>query len=151
MQNAINDSTIDIDDIPVNPTHNTHLNEVIASRRSLLKGGLGLALGSFVSTAFSGCAVQQNQPSSVQASVAGTIGFTSVPVQTATDFDQVIVPEGYTARAFFSWGDPVLKGSPTWLANGNNSWQDQELYAVKTTMACGFSRLRVHPAIVVCW
>lgn len=120
---------LDIDDIPVNPGNNPSLDAVIASRRRLLKGGLGLALGSFMVPTLTACATGSPSRHNSQLSLGGKMGFLSVPPQIATDFDRVVVPPGYTARAFFSWGDAVMAGAAPWRADGNNSWQEQELQA----------------------
>src|SRR5690606_30602043 len=60
---------------------------------------------------------------------APLMGFTGVAAQTATDFDQVLVADGYTARPFFSWGDAVLDNAPAWLDDASQDWQAQLLQA----------------------
>lgn len=126
---------VDIDDIPVNPSTNPWLSEVIASRRNLLKGGLGLALGGFLGGSLSGCAksnetiYETTSPLVPLKNTSPKIGFTSVAMQHAVDFDRVVVAEGYTARAFFSWGDEVVTGAVAWKADASNSWQEQQLQA----------------------
>ena len=93
----------------------------VVPRRVLLKGGLGASLLGILA----GCNGQRNllkpEPS--------LLGFASVPVQTDLNFDKVVVAEGYQARPFFSWGDPVLAKAPPWRADASNSWQDQLLQA----------------------
>jgi secreted PhoX family phosphatase len=123
MSNKNEMPVVDIDDIPVNPSTNPWLSEVIASRRNLLKGGLGLALGGFLGGHFSGCAAtnENASPSVGLKNVSPKIGFTSVPLQHAQDFDRVLVADGYTARAFFSWGDEVVTGAVPWKADASNS------------------------------
>jgi uncharacterized protein len=130
MINQSKTKIADVDDIPVNPSDNTGLSEVIASRRNLLKGGLGLALSGFLGGSLSSCS--NPQPSASFKSLpkkSPKIGFTSVAIQDAKDFDRVIVAEGYTARAFFSWGDEVISGAPAWKADASNTWQEQQLQA----------------------
>lgn len=120
----------DVDDIPVNPSANIWLSNVIASRRNLLKGGLGLALSGFLGGSLSSCS--NPQPSVSFKSLpkkTPKIGFTSVAIQDAKDFDRVIVADGYTAGAFFSWGDEVVAGAVPWKADASNTWQEQELQA----------------------
>ncbi len=115
-----------IDDIPDNVSGNENLNDMVAEgRRNFMKGGLGIAMagflgGSLLST--SGCSSEKAAPATA---AAPTIGFKPIPVETAVNFDSVTVPEGYTAQAFFSWGDPVEAGAPAWKADGSNTWQDQ--------------------------
>lgn len=86
------------------------------SRRVLLKGGLGASLLGILG----GCDGSRALITSEK-----LLGFTSVPVQTDLHFDEVVVAEGYQARPFFSWGDPVLTDAPSWQADASNSWQDQ--------------------------
>ncbi len=122
----------DVEDIAVNPSANLWLSTVVANRRNILKGGLGLALSGFLGGNLQGC----SNPSSLTTSakklsnnLSPVIGFNSVPLQLAPDFDQVIVAEGYSARAFFSWGDEVVSGAVPWRADGTNTWQEQTLQA----------------------
>jgi len=126
---------MDIDDIPVNPSTNPWLSDVIANRRNLLKGGLGLALGGFLGGSLSGCAKtnetihEATSPLVPLKNVSPKIGFTSVAIQHAVDFDRVLVADGYAARAFFSWGDEVVAGAVPWKADASNTWQEQQLQA----------------------
>ncbi len=122
---------VDVDDIPVNPSANPWLSEVVANRRTLLKGSLGLALGGFLGGSLSACAVGDRKASSSfpLKTISPNIGFSSVAIQTAQDFDRVVVADGYSARAFFSWGDEVVAGAAAWKADASNSWQEQQLQA----------------------
>lgn len=116
---------LDVDDIPVNPSSKPWLNEVASSRRQLLKGSLGLAIGSFFGSSLAAgrpLYSAQAEPGQGQP----LIGFKSVEVQLDPHFDRVIVAEGYEARPFFSWGDPVLPGAAPWRADASNPWQEQE-------------------------
>ncbi|QVL43823.1 MAG: PhoX family phosphatase [Alcanivorax sp.] len=104
-------------DVSVNSSANPSLDDVIRlRRRGFLKGSLALAVSGFMGGSLSGCA-----------SGGGTTsqGFKAVPIQTGEDFDTVVVPPGYTARPFFSWGDAVLADASAWRADAGNSWQDQ--------------------------
>lgn len=104
-------------DVSVNPSANPSLDDVIRlRRRGFLKGSLALAVSGFMGGSLSGCASGGSTPSQ---------GFKAVPIQTGEDFDTVVVPPGYTARPFFSWGDAVLADAPAWRADAGNSWQDQ--------------------------
>lgn len=124
-----NGSGIDRDDIAINPSTTPWLEDVIANRRQVLKGGLGLALGGVLGGVL-GC---KHSPASLAAITepAGSslLGFSSVAPQMAADFDKVIVANGYQARAFFSWGDPVMPDAPIWKPDASNTWQEQELQA----------------------
>ncbi|HRL33364.1 MAG TPA: DUF839 domain-containing protein, partial [Neisseria sp.] len=56
------------------------------------------------------------------------IGFKPVPVSRA---DSVVVPEGYSARAFYKWGDPVgIAGNmPAFKQDGSNTTIEQAAQA----------------------
>lgn len=109
-----------LDDQPVNP-HAIPLLEALANptRRTLLKSGAGLGLLGFLGGGLPAC-------SSITPSL---LGFTGIPVQLDPRFDRVDVAPGYTARAFFSWGDPVLPGAPDWKADASDTWETQCLQA----------------------
>lgn len=104
-----------------NPSKNETFEQVIAnrmSRRSFLGGTIGAAalaslggIGSLMSAV------------PVQARGGGStlLGFTGIPVST---LDDVVVPEGYTARVLISWGDPVSDG-PEFNQDASNSADDQ--------------------------
>lgn len=124
---ASSEAVIDHDDIPINPSPNIWLQEVVTNRRQFLRGSLGFAIGAFLGCA-TGCGnsvLSRNR----LATLPPMIGFTSVEPELAPGFDEVIVAPGYNARAFFSWGDPVVPGAPEWKADASNSWQEQELQA----------------------
>ncbi|KLT71871.1 hypothetical protein PL75_11320, partial [Neisseria arctica] len=59
---------------------------------------------------------------------AKKLNFHSVTFSTQ---DQVIVPKGYTARAFYKWGDPVgIPGEiPVFKTAASNTTQEQALQA----------------------
>lgn len=107
------------DDEVINMSANTTLETLVnPARRTVLKGGLSLAALSFF-----GCGL-----ASVSAPLKpaqGRIGFDSIQPQTALDFDQVVVANGYTAQPFFSWGDPVENGAPVWQKDASDDWSAQ--------------------------
>lgn len=122
------DDAHDVDDVSVNPSNNRSLNQISQSRRRLLKGGLGLLAGPFAaSTLLTACASREDAPAAFRDSPRPVIGFKPVPVASDSDYDRVDVPEGYTARPFFSWGDPVEKGAPEWHPEAKNTWTEQAL------------------------
>ena len=105
------------DDQVINPSANPGLDRLLdPGRRNLLKGGLGLAALTLFGGVFGSRRAFAGAP---------LLGFAGVPAQTAADFDRVLVPAGYTARAFFSWGDAVLADAPAWRADASDDWQAQ--------------------------
>lgn len=108
-----------VDDQSINPSQAPSLHSLVdQSRRNFLKGGLAVAALGF----FGGKLLWSNEAVGEELSL---LGFTGVAAQTSADFDQVIVPPGYTATAFFSWGDAVLKGAPVWQPDASDTWQAQ--------------------------
>ncbi|UTF59592.1 PhoX family phosphatase [Gilvimarinus sp. DA14] len=119
----------DIDDIAVNPTQRTSLGELACSRRRFVTGSMAACLapgaGPFL---LSGCATQSSS-SIFNDAPRPDIGFTPVPVALGDQVDVVTVPNGYTARPFFSWGDKVVNGAVDWRSDASNSAAEQELQA----------------------
>src|SRR5690554_5633794 len=114
-----------VDDRRLNPSQAADLDTIInRSRRQVLKGGLALAAIGLFGGGLLGCQRSPGTPGS-----APLLGFTGVAAQTAADFDQVLVAEGYSARPFFSWGDAVLDNAPAWLDDASQDWQAQLLQA----------------------
>ncbi|RUO26904.1 Tat pathway signal protein [Aliidiomarina minuta] len=92
------------------------------SRRSVLKGGLGLAVGAFIaSPLLAACAPRVGQSSSANA-VAQGLGFE--PVMT-NRVDTVTVPKGYRATPFLPWGTPLTANAPEFRSDASNSALDQ--------------------------
>lgn len=108
------------DDVIINPTAQE---SGLSSRRQFLKGGLGLlAVGiAGLTTAKTPWAL----PTAPAIIDGPFIGFSSIPVVTDPLFDEVIVPPGYIATPFFSWGDPVESDAVDWQPDASNSWQEQ--------------------------
>ena len=99
------------------------LEELVAlrwSRRDVLKFGTASSLTSLLG-------LSQNAYTTI-ADVAGAksgLGFKSVPISSA---DTVVVPEGYTSRVFFAWGDPISDG-PSFKPDASNTAADQAVQA----------------------
>lgn len=100
------------------------------SRRALLQGSGALGAAAVLPLGVFGIA-EGAQAAGAAVRAAGrpqALGFTSVPLSTQ---DTVIVPEGYTARAFYKWGDPVgIPGKmPAFKFDASNSTQEQAYQA----------------------
>ena len=110
------------DDEVINHTEEKSLNSIAMSRRDVLKGSLNAAALGFLGInlssrlAFAGDHAHPPVP---------YIGFQAIQPRTDALFDQVVVAEGYQAKAFFSWGDPVESGATKWKADASNTWQEQ--------------------------
>ncbi|WP_193075030.1 PhoX family protein [Pseudomonas sp. FME51] len=114
-----------VDDRKLNPSQAADLDSIInRSRRQVLKGGLALAAIGLFGGGLLGCQRNPGTPGATP-----LLGFTGVAAQTAADFDQVLVAEGYSARPFFSWGDAVMDNAPDWLDDASQDWQTQLLQA----------------------
>ncbi len=105
------------------------LTEARFSRRTTLKGGLGLALSTLFAgsgvAALSGCSrsVPGNSPES-----ALSLGFTSIPGSSA---DELIVPEGYVAEVLTPWGTPIHLNARDFATDGVGSINTAEEQALQ--------------------
>ena len=94
-----------------------HVLQTRMSRRSMLRGGMGLAattsLG--VTAAISGCATTGSNVSLPAA--VNTLGFTPVAKSLA---DMVIVPQGYTAQVIYALGDPLTPNAAAYKNDGSD-------------------------------
>lgn len=112
-----------VDDHGVNPSRAPNLDTLVnQGRRNLLKGSLAVAAFGFFGSKLIWSSEALAKPGSL-------LGFSGVAAQTSSRFDQVIVPPGYTARAFFSWGDAVMADAPAWQPDASDDWQAQTLQA----------------------
>ena len=81
-----------------NPSCNPSIHDISTpSRRTVLQGGLGLAVSGLLAP-LAGCA------SLAGGAESPLLGFKGVPIGTA---DAVVVPEGYSAQTLAAWGEPV--------------------------------------------
>ncbi|MEQ1806167.1 MAG: PhoX family phosphatase [Burkholderiaceae bacterium] len=100
-----------------NTSPNPNIHEVSdPARRLWILGGVGaLATGVF-GELLPGCAAGPGNGS--------LLGFKAIPPANA---DTLVVPEGYEASAFASWGEPigVAGNMPGWRGDGSNSAADQ--------------------------
>lgn len=100
----------------------TELLDTQISRRSALRGGLGLAS----TTLFAGAGVSSLTACGSDnngVSAPAELTFTSVP---GSDQDNVtIVPEGYTFEFLAPWGTPITGSMPAYAGDGSNTSADQ--------------------------
>lgn len=95
------------------------LDELVAlrlSRRDVLKLGVATGLTGLLGLSQTACTTTGDARSS-----APVLGFKPVPISSA---DTVVVPEGYTSRVFFAWGDPISDG-PAFKPDASNSADEQ--------------------------
>ena len=90
------------------------------SRRDVLKFGAVAGLSSLLGISQSACTTIGNARRA-----APVLGFRPVPLSSA---DTVVVPEGYSARVFFAWGDPISAG-PAFKPDASNTGEEQALQA----------------------
>ncbi|MDQ3738719.1 MAG: DUF839 domain-containing protein, partial [Actinomycetota bacterium] len=134
------DLMLDEDDVALNPTADRHFNDLVAariSRRTVMGGGLaaaaaflaGASLSSGTATA-AGRGGNGKGRSGAHAHKTELLGFTAIPPGYG---DEVVVPEGYSARAFIPWGTPILgsypafvPGTPPLVPGGNTAAQQAQ-------------------------
>jgi len=112
---------IDTDDIGSNESGNPHLADMIEaqlSRRSVLTGGVALAATGF----FGGSLLQSGQATARSFGRNQALGFEEV---SASDADEIIVPDGYTWHVLAPWGAPLLAGAPAFAEDASNTAADQ--------------------------
>jgi uncharacterized protein len=97
--------------------------EARLSRRQMLQGAVALAIAGSVPMSLGGCATAGGGLRR-----EGSMSFKGIATSTA---DTVRVPEGYSASAFYRWGDPVghVSGSPAFKPDASNNAAEQALQA----------------------
>src|SRR5687767_9591474 len=101
-----------------NPSSNPSIHDVSdPKRRVVLQGGVGALVAGVMAPWLSACAT-------TPAASGPLIGFKGI---TADAGDALRVPEGYVARAFAAWGEPIgVAGQmPEFKEDGSNSAADQ--------------------------
>ena len=92
------------------------------TRRTLLRGGLGLAASALYAPLVGGCAgaALREAPKAIRP----VIGFKGVP---AVATDTLVVPEGYSASVIAAWGEPIgVPGNmPAFRPDASNSAAEQ--------------------------
>ena len=111
--------SVDPDDLDNNPSHNSHLQEVMAAsvgRRQVLRSGVGalatVGLGGFSLTA---CGGGDDGDAPLLPPV---LGFTAVAKDVV---DRITVPAGYTATVIFATGDSIDPAVTDYQNNGSDS------------------------------
>ncbi|MDK9738422.1 PhoX family phosphatase [Vibrio sp. D404a] len=98
--------------------------EASLSRRSILKGGLGIsamtAFGAFGLAGHSAPAAASSASSPAKSTAQ--LAFESVKGSLT---DSVVVPKGYVAQVLVPWGTPLNAQGNAWRADGKNSGDDQ--------------------------
>jgi uncharacterized protein len=105
------------DDQDTNPSGNPSFDSVLSarmSRRTLLKGTMGVAASAFFGTSLAGCSDDNYDPPPPPQL---KLDFTAVGKSLA---DAVVVPPGYTASVLFRLGDPIAAGVADYLNNGTD-------------------------------
>jgi len=111
--------------------------QVNLSRRGLLQGGVGLAVGSALGLSNADALARAFDTSGIEKallanghlgsaeikSIVNRPGFAAVPVTRA---NSITVPPGYTARVMFRWGEPIAQNGPAYLDGGRNTGAEQE-------------------------
>lgn len=98
------------------------------SRRRLLQSSSALGAAAVVPLGVFGSGLAEAAPANTVRRLTKKLGFQSVPLSSQ---DAVIVPPGYTARAFYKWGDPVgIAGKmPAFKSDAGNSTLEQAVQA----------------------
>ncbi|MEI2414701.1 PhoX family phosphatase [Orrella sp. JC864] len=135
-------SSVDLEDIPTNPSGNTPFNEIVErarARRGFLKTGLGLGAVGFLGMGLAACSSsddddedtppsngEPNQPGEPnEPGPAGPLlGFAPVA---ASSGDTIVVPEGYRSAVFCRWGDPLVTAAAAWKPDATNTAEEQAL------------------------
>ena len=128
-------------DVSLNPSSTPSIHDVInqvdASRRQFVKGGVGAA-----ALASAGGLTLSGLVSTVQAAPAPAtlgfpgMGFDSVPANTRAAnvlaggvptavIDRITVPTGYTANVFVAWGDAIMPGGTPFVGNASETAAQQ--------------------------
>ena len=92
------------------------------ARRTVLRGGLGLAASALYAPLAAGCAGAA--PREAAKPMLPVMSFKGVP---AVATDSLVVPEGYVAEVIAAWGEPVgIPGNmPAWRGDASHSAAEQ--------------------------
>lgn len=118
------DVDIDPDDISTNPSGGLSFDEVVerrTSRRTFLAGTMAGA-AAFLSTDLVGAPPAFARVES-RARTERLLGFSPIPLGRE---DEIVVPDGYTARAFVPWGTPLTGSYPEFVPGGNSAAHQEQ-------------------------
>ena len=105
-----------------NPSANEPFSAIIEkslSRRLLMRGGLGAALGVATGMGLAACGGGGDDDGATGGGLK--LGFESLPVSMT---DACVVPAGYTATLLGPWGTPLSDKGAEWKADGTNTSDD---------------------------
>lgn len=117
MTNSVQENTV------MNPSNNQLMSDVMTvslARRHLLKLGGVIGAMALLPMAFT---ARRSFASPFSTQRLTSLDFTSIPFSTE---DRVIVPPGYSAKAFYAWGDPVglMNNLPEFKPDASNSAEE---------------------------
>jgi uncharacterized protein len=123
--------------LTLNPSGNESIRDVIdrvsLSRRRFVMTAVGTSVLAVLGDVSIGGFLQSVEAAPIPKGTGfAGIGFKSIPpnllnsVTGLLEKDLVSVPEGYTAKVLVAWGDPIVAGGPTWLANASQNAAAQE-------------------------
>ncbi|WP_238939213.1 PhoX family protein [Pasteurella multocida] len=119
------------ENIVMNPSDNCLMSDVMKinlSRRKILQFGGAMGAIALLPAAFGSRSAFANPSQPLQIRKITNLTFTSIPFSTE---DRVIVPKGYSAKAFYAWGDPVglENNNPQFKVDASNSAEEQAAQA----------------------
>ncbi|HHW7447958.1 TPA: PhoX family protein [Pasteurella multocida] len=119
------------ENIVMNPSDNCLMSDVMKvnlSRRKILQFGGAMGAIALLPDAFGSRSAFANPSQPLQIRKITNLTFTSIPFSTE---DRVIVPKGYSAKAFYAWGDPVglENNNPQFKVDASNSAEEQAAQA----------------------
>jgi uncharacterized protein len=109
------------DEPPCNHSPNPTFDAVVEARygrRGVLKGGVAAAVTSLMGTSF------LSSPAAADAGKGPEIGFQPVPVAA---IDEIVVPEGYSARAILQFGEPITGSMPAYAVGNTGDEQAMQV------------------------
>ena len=117
----------DIENVGTNPSTETHMSTLIASRlsrRNVLLGGMATAVGFMSSSVLTAApAAAAGRAPKGPRNAAGLLGYTAIPLGYG---DDVAVPPGYSATPFLPWGTPLLGSFPAFRPGANTAAEQEQ-------------------------